>query len=267
MHKIVKMLANSLSILNGKAKVISSVELNPIFSDHYAYEVIRLIHSKVLFLDLHFERLVKSCEALGYPPLEKSILLEELELLIRENHLQDINIKIMIRQEQRILFPIKSHYPAEEDYLRGVTCSLLFVERDNPSIKVHQELLRKKSNEQIQSKEIYESVLVNKEGKITEGSRSNLFFIKEDTIYTAPDALVLGGITRLKVIEIIQKLGLELKMDAISLDDLANCQAAFICGTSPGVLAIQNIEEIPFNVEHPMLLKIHQAYHQSYLEI
>lgn len=259
------MLNNSLSVYNGQLKASIDIDLYALFSDTYAYEVIRLIHAKPLFLELHLDRLLKSCQALEYPPPTKISFIEELELLVRENHLMNINVKIMIYLDQRILFPIKSHYPSKKDYLRGASCTLLFEERENPTIKVHQEILRKKSDEQLELKDIYESVLVNKEGKITEGSRSNLFLIKDDTIYTAPDTLVLGGITRLKVIEIIQKLGLELKMEAISFDDLANYQAAFICGTSPGVLAIRNIEEVQFNVTHSLLTKIHEFFHSEFL--
>lgn len=259
------MLKNSLAVYNGQLKATMDIDLESIFSDNYAYEVIRLINANPLFLENHLDRLVKSCEALNDPPLDRRNLVDEIGQMIRENQLEHINIKIMIYGNQRIVFPIKSHYPSEEEYLRGVQCSLLFEERENPEVKVHQSLLRGKANEQIQAQETYESVLVNKQGLITEGSRSNLFFIKGEVIHTAEDALVLGGITRKKVLDICQALHLKLSLKAITLEELASCQAAFICGTSPGVLPIQNIENYIFEVQNPVLQKIHDSYHVKYL--
>jgi len=259
------MIAKTLGLLNGKSLVFSNSDLNSIFSDHFVYEVMRLINGKALFLDSHLNRLVKSCNALNYPPLNKSNITKEINQLIKQNQLENTNIKIMILQSQRILFPIESHYPSEEDYLRGVQCSLLFEERKNPEVKAHQASLREKSNKQIQSEEIYESVLVNRKNQITEGSRSNLFFIKKGIIYTAEDALVLGGITREKVIDICETFGFQVKYEAVSIEDLVKCQSAFICGTSPGVLPIQTIDHYSFQVDHPLFKKIHQKFHERYL--
>ena len=259
------MLINAMSIYNGRIRSFSASQLASIFTDHYAYEVIRLIRGKALFLELHLDRLLKSCQALRYPPLNKVKVLEEIDFLVQENHLTNINFKIMVFQDQRILFPIESHYPSVDDYLRGVCCSLLFEERENPELKAHQASLRERSNKQIESEEVYESVLVNQQGLITEGSRSNLFFINKDIIFTAEDALVLGGISRAKVLEICELSGLELIKKAISTQELSQCQAAFICGTSPGVLPIKKIESHVFDVQNPLLRIIHQKFHKRYL--
>lgn len=255
----------NIGVLNGELTSQTVEEMVASFSDKYAYEVIRLVNSKAMFLDLHIQRLVKSCEALKYPPLNISQLELEIGLLIKENALENINIKIIIQGNSRAIFPIESHYPSIEEYDRGVCCSLLFEERENPSLKVNQAVLRTKANEQIESEKIYESVLVNKKNQITEGSRSNLFFIKDQKLYTAPDHLVLGGITRLKVIEICTAHSIEVVFDAIDYRDLSKFQAAFICGTSPSVLPIRSVGDFDFDVENTLLRWIHSLFHEFYL--
>lgn len=254
-----------LGIINAKLQKESSEELAMLFTNDYAYEVIRLIDSKAIFLDLHFQRLEKTCKGLNYPLPDFDILKAEIDMLVAENSLKSINIKIIIQNENRAVFALESHYPCEEDYLRGVHCDLLFEERENPELKSFQAELRKKANEQIVSHKIFESVLVNREGLITEGSRSNLFFIKNKVLYTAPDVLVLGGITRLKVMEICKTLHLPLKLEAIPVATLKEYEAAFICGTSPGVLAIQTIKDYQFQADHSILKMIHEKYHRNYL--
>ncbi len=235
------------------------------FQDSYAYEVIRLIKTRILFLDLHYQRLYKTCDVLGFFPPELKTIEEQIIILTKKNKFSEINFKIALDQDNLAVFPIKSSYPSREMYLRGVACALLYQERENPDIKAFQSDLREKSNEQISRQDIYESVLVNRHGKITEGSRSNLFFIGEDAIYTAPNALVLGGITRLKVLEICDELKLKVEFQAITIDQLKHIKAAFICGTSPGVLPIYTIDDFVFDAQNETLLKIHQVYHSRFL--
>lgn len=253
-----------LGILNGELTTKPTKEIEAIFSSKYAYEVIRLVNSKAISLLLHIQRLVKSCEALNYPPLNTSKLEQEIDLIIKENNLENINIKIIIQERGRAIFPIESHYPSQEDYDRGVCCSLLFEERENPSLKVNQAVLRTKANEQMESEEIYESVLVNKKNQITEGSRSNLFFIMDDKLHTAPDYLVLGGVTRLKVLEICIEQSIDVVFEAIDYRDLSMFKAAFICGTSPGVLPIHSIGKVEFDVGDKLLQRIYSLFNAEF---
>lgn len=235
------------------------------FQENYAYEIIRLINARPLFLDLHYERLEKSCITLQIDPPKKERIEKDIKVLVKHNQIANNNLKIAIDQSNYAIYPIPSKYPGIDDYSKGVHCALLYEERDNPEIKAFQSDLRAKSNKQISQEKVYESVLVNDEGKITEGSRSNLFFIKDATIITAPDHLVLGGITRLKVLEICNALHLDIYFKAIAVEELRNMDAAFICGTSPGVLPISFIENESFNAQYSTLCKIHNSYHSKYL--
>lgn len=255
----------NLGIKNNKLFNNENNSLLDGFQDCYAYEVIRLIQTRPLFLDLHYDRLIKTCKSLDISPPKKEKIESDIVLLILENQIQNINIKIAVDQNNYAIFPIPSKYPDPHEYLRGVSCSLLFEERENPEIKAFQSGLRKKANEQISQQDIYESVLVNKEGFITEGSRSNLFFIQGHHLITATDHLVLAGITRLKVIEMCKELNYSIIFSPVSIDKLSSIDAAFICGTSPGVLPISHIERIKFDVQNTILNKVHISYHTKYL--
>jgi len=235
------------------------------FKSSYAYEVIRLINARPLFLDLHYQRLVKTCQSLKITPPELIQIISDIEKLAAVNQIQNNNIKIALDQYNNAVFPIPSIYPSKQDYQSGVSCSLLFEERENPEIKAFQTELREKSNKQISQQDIYESVLVNSQEYITEGSRSNIFFIQGQNILTAPDHMVLAGITRMKVLDLCKDLNLNVHFKSISIENLNQIDAAFICGTSPGVLAIRNIDEFNFDVKNPILEKVHNSYHSEYL--
>ena len=55
-------------------------------------------------------------------------------------------------------------------------------------MKILNNRLRLSVNEELGKKKAYEALLVNRDGFITEGSRSNVFFVTEKgMIHTAPD--------------------------------------------------------------------------------
>jgi branched-chain amino acid aminotransferase len=193
------------------------------------------------------------------------IIKAEIAELAQISQLSDINIKIIISETSRAVFAIPSTYPKEKDYINGVSCNFLHEERPNPALKVFHAELKKKVDKNKREAGVFESLLVNKQGLITEGSKSNIFFIKEQRLFTAPDSLVLAGITRQKIIDICKNLNFPLRLQAIDYKNIANYHAAFLCGTSPGVLPIHKIEDISFQVNNHILQKVHQAYHQLML--
>ena len=103
-------------------------------------------------------------------------------------------------------------------------------------------------------------LLVDRNGQITEGSRSNVFFIKDGEVFTAPAEKVLLGVTRSKIIEIIRSMGVVLHEEAVDAGDIGSFDAAFISGTSPKVLPISSAGETSFDVNEPILRKIMEKY-------
>jgi branched-chain amino acid aminotransferase len=95
---------------------------------------------------------------------------------------------------------------------------------------------------------------------ITEGSRSNIFFVRRNTLVTAPDNLVLSGITRKHILDIctIEKIRIEFR--SISVDELSGYESVFMTGTSPVVLPFCCIEEKSFNAGLPLMAKLRELY-------
>lgn len=228
------------------------------------YEVIRLINGKPVFLEDHIERLNNSAKLLNvdyYADVE--IIRQQIIQLAKLNNIQNYNVKIVVNNFNTLdvyLFFIKSIYPSEADYENGVKTTLYKAIRENPNAKVINSTLRQKINKHIEENNLYEAILVNNFDEITEGSRSNIFFIKDNKLYTAPKEDVLVGITRIKVIEIAKKLGLEVIEDKIKVNQINEFQACFLTGTSPKVLPISHIDDKVFDVKNSVLKKIMLEY-------
>lgn len=70
-------------------------------------------------------------------------------------------------------------------------------------------------------------------GLITEGSHSNIFFVIDKTLYTHPESnFVLPGITRKNIIRIAQEAGINIREEALNDNRLRFAQEAFITNTS-----------------------------------
>ncbi len=85
--------------------------------------------------------------------------------------------------------------------------------------------------------------MVDRQGNVSEGGRSNLFMLKGDIIYTAPGDKVLKGITRQMVFAACHNRGYQVVEKEISLQEMLNMDAIFISGTSPKVLPVSQVDD------------------------
>lgn len=230
------------------------------------YEVLRLIDGKPIFLSEHYERLTKSLAGIGMKvPFTEEELAQDIDSLAKENHIVNHNIKMEVDVGgHSIMYLAPTHYPPAEQYETGVRTDLFNAERNNPNIKMMDVSLRDATNAEIKAKKLYEVLLVDRDGNITEGSRSNVFFIKGAKVFTSPAANVLLGVTRRMIIQIIRELsdeqGIELCEVPVHTSMLEDFDAAFISGTSPAVLPIAEIGDRHYDVNNELLRTIMQRY-------
>ena len=213
------------------------------------YEVIRVINGVPLFLENHMERLQLSATSLE-SKLQRIMpnIIFDIEKLIELNNYPEKNIKLLVFNLEKeapdyIMCFIKSTYPSKEQYLQGIHSILFHAERNNPNAKIINNQLRETINLALKENNAYEALLVNNKGEITEGSRSNLFFVVQSKVYTSSPEDVLIGITRKYIIEACSNLNLEVVEQPIPFSMLDYAEGAFITGTSPKLLPIASIEE------------------------
>jgi branched-chain amino acid aminotransferase len=95
---------------------------------------------------------------------------------------------------------------------------------------------------------------------ITEGSRSNIFFVKGEILVTAPDNLILNGITRKHILEICRNNYIPVELRCVDAGDISEYDSVFMTGTSPMVLPFNRIDDITFNVEYPVMERLRELY-------
>ena len=226
------------------------------------YEVIRLTDGEPKFLEDHYERLGRSLAAIGMlTPFTIDELRGSIEDLVQESRIRDHNIRIDVDVSGYASMHLNpTHYPGAEMYRTGVKTGLFKGERANPNIKMMDPKLREATDATIKKDGLYEVLLVDREGLITEGSRSNVFFIKNGEVFTAPSDKVLLGVTRAKIIELIRDMGTVLHEESVAADNIDEYDAAFLSGTSPAVLPIARIGNVKYDVDESLLREIMKKY-------
>ncbi|HOO83053.1 MAG TPA: aminotransferase class IV [Prolixibacteraceae bacterium] len=239
----------------------------PVYSKQaiIVYEVMRLIDRVPLFFEDHFERLLASCFKINHTiNIDAHKLLKQLISLGSQNGIREGNVMIKVIFEKNthdiIATFIPHKYPNANEYLNGVALELFYAQRENPEAKVVQQSIRSMADDLIREKKVYEVLLVNQQNTITEGSRSNCFFIKNNCLYTAPLSSVLKGITLLKVIEIAQEKNIEIEYRAITVSEISEYDAMFLTGTSPKILPVARLGEYHYNAQHKMIRILLDAY-------
>lgn len=83
--------------------------------------------------------------------------------------------------------------------------------------------------QQARAKGMDEAIVLNRKGEMTEGSRSNIFLVKDGTLLTPPLSCgCLPGITRRAVIDLARASGLRVRETSLRPADLAGVQESFL---------------------------------------
>lgn len=256
-------------IYNNKTYSIEHIDKLDTKNSLSIYEVIRVINGIPLFLEKHLERMQASARLLGRSIDAISGALEgNIHKLIQINGSPNKNIRVVAYNLDKaepdvVMYYIHSSYPTVGEYLNGVPATLYHAERKNPNAKVVNQSFKDSVAKAMADTNTYEALLVNENGLLTEGSRSNLFFIRGRKVYTAPGSMVLVGITRVCVFEACRRSGFEVIEEAVPSSALPECEAVFISGTSPKVLPINSIDGKSYHsAANPIVMKITKAYDQ-----
>lgn len=245
-------------VLNGQLKRADTFDETLVNAGFSIYEVIRVINSRPVFLNDHYDRFVNSTKQTNKRLLlSLSDLRDNIAILVAKNDTSNYNIKAVMNYgdggENTLVYNIRSTYPTDEQYAIGVKGITFNAVRDNPGSKVINFNLREAENKAIADREAYEALLVNEKGEVTEGSRSNVFLLKDDVLYTAPEDVVLCGITRKYIIQICEDMKLKIVYKCVKVSELHLYDAVLMTGTSPVVIAFNKVNDIPFDVDREII--------------
>lgn len=240
-------------VVNGEVQSTGDQTIFQKISKPPIYEIIRVIDGVPIYLEDHLGRMFESAKLLGKSmDVSESYIREYIKMVIKNNKIDMNNIKLLWGEADKVgevfmVYSVESFYPPKEYYDNGIKTILYNHERDNPNAKVQVSSFKDDVAKKMKDADAFEALLVRDDGYIPEGSRSNIFFVKEDSLYTAPKDEILLGITRKHMFKIADMLNIKIVEESIHTEDLNKIDGAFITGTSINMLPISIIDNVEIN--------------------
>jgi branched-chain amino acid aminotransferase len=254
-------------------KIIELSEITQLHTEYFSiYEVVRIEQGVPLFLYAHLERLFHSLSLESLVINEtQNTLSQEVNELIEENEYSYGKIKFVFyfpeypqsHDYHYLVYFTEAIFPERDQYQEGVEVGICQAVRNDPNAKVMNTAARKLADQRIKESNVFEVLLVDDEGYITEGSRSNVFFIFKDQLVTPPDEAVLQGIARKNVIKICKEYDIPLEIRKVHRSELQQAESIFLTGTSLKVLPVEKIDNFKYRVNSKLLVFLMSAYDQK----
>jgi branched-chain amino acid aminotransferase len=258
--------AGKYFILNKCMEPATKLDNVTVPSQNVAYEVIRVINGVPLFFEDHYTRMQNSMRSVSAElETESKSLIDQISLLVKANGSLNSNVKVIAYMnngiQNMLLYKSKSYYPGTEEVKKGVPVGVMHFERNNPNAKIVNNAYKAEAARRIEEGSYFEVLLVNGKNEITEGSKSNVFFIAGNKVITSPSSYVLKGITREYILKACRQLKLDIVEKLINLDELDKIDGLFISGTSIKVLPVCSVENKMFNSSvNPVIVSIRDRF-------
>jgi protein-lysine N-methyltransferase EEF2KMT len=256
-----------------------------------AWEGLRVYQGKILHLDKHLKRLVRSAKALGFYETGQVHSMEEVtEAIVRtlaangmrdgahmrltltrgEKYTSSMNPKFNVYGTTLIVLAEWKPTEGKTTYDNSKGISLITAsQRRNPphtvDSKIHHNNLINNILPKIQANHAgaEDAIMLDVEGYVSETNATNIFMVDDDGILLTPHAdHCLPGITRWTVLELAKTLHIPYIERRITLSEFHSAAEIFTTGTMGELTPVTIVDgrTIGTGVRGPMTFQLQQAY-------
>ncbi|OYD09856.1 D-amino-acid transaminase [Paludifilum halophilum] len=241
------------------------------------YEVIRVYEGRPFCLSEHIQRFERSAEEIRLQlPYGRKRLEGFLQELIAKNRLKDGTVYL---QASRGAAPRSHPFPdgarpviiaytqeaprplqfLEQGIQATLTKDIRWLRCDIKTLNLLGAVLAK----QYAVERGCQEAILHRDGRVTEGSATNVFLVKDGILYTHPaNHLILHGITRAVTIEAAKEEGIPCREEAFTTDSLFRADELFVTGTTTEISPVISIDGRKVNkgTPGPITRKLQQAF-------
>jgi branched-chain amino acid aminotransferase len=274
-------------IVPSKEAVISVFDHGFLYGDGI-YETMRIYDRVVFKLDEHIRRLFRSASLIGLTiPLDVDHIKIAIYETLIANALRNAYVRLTISRGRgamgldpdlctdptMVVFVQELREYPGAFYKNGISLIISDTRRNlkeaiNPRIKSLNFLNNILAKIEAKKKGAYEAIMLNVNGKLTEGTISNVFFYKDNVLCTPSiDCGILDGITRGMTIEIAGREDLKVKEGKFTKKDIYDAEEVFITNTTMEVMPVSKIDDRNYvvgNISH-LLHKIYRQEVSAYI--
>ncbi len=199
------------------------------------FETMRADGGKIHDVRAHLKRLRSSAALLNItiPPVSR--LAAALRSAVKKSAACSLRVKIICTTKDTLIETrVLTDDPARKN---GIAVTILPLDRaltEAKSLPYHREYY---AHTKALEKGFHEALLVRSDGSIGEGAYSNVFFVKDETLWTA-DTDILFGITRQTVIRCAKRQKIPVRYVSLQETDLWHAEEIFITSSLHGITPV-----------------------------
>lgn len=233
------------------------------------FETFRTYDGKIPFLEKHLNRLEWSAAFVGLPCPHPQEIKEGIKKVLSENQLENARVKVVLSglnpetapgkislattlltdssKINLLIFCGPVGAPTAKEYEKGVSLGIIHSVRNEPhpisTIKSTSRLTKMVAMKEIAEKNLFDGILLNSTGHVTETTTSNIFWVSGEKIYTPPlTAGLLQGVTRDVVMEDLKKGGVDIREALITPTELILASEIFLTSSILEVMPVSEID-------------------------
>lgn len=225
------------------------------------FETIRIYDGKPFLIDEHITRLLNGLKALRFQKLPAGLKVHS-EKVIEANKVKNGVLRIAVTRgeltsgiapsackEPTVVITAREGMPYNEGlYERGFKAIIPSVRKDSRSplckVKSANFLTHILAKGEATDAGVDEAVMLNYDGLVTEATVSNIFLVKGKTLFTPSlESGILPGVTRKVVLEMAEKMGLEVAECEIRPEELYGADEAFLTNSLMEVMPLVEVDK------------------------
>jgi len=230
------------------------------------FETMRAYEGTIFKLDNHLIRLLSGLSLVHINSSYSFIKLKETVLsTLKANNLSNAYIRLNVWQgedEVNVSIVVKEFYGYSQDiYKRGFRGKIVkYLQNENSllcNIKSFNYLQFYLSRLEAEAEDADEAIFLNSKGYLSEGSRTNIFLVKDGDIITPPlESGCLAGITRQVVIDLVKKEMRKIYEKQVLLDELLKADEAFLTNSLLEIMPLVCVNNQAINTGLPGVITV-----------
>lgn len=231
-----------------------------------AFETIAVEQGHPVFLSAHLRRLMKALDFLRISYTEKA-LRQPVFAYIRTHNCQHTALKLLVTPKN-ILVTARPNPYTPQRYEKGFVAQFSPVRRNETSLLTFHKTLNYgdciMEKRRALARGFDEFIFCNMKGQITEGTTSNIFFARKQTLYTPPVTCgLLAGIIRSYICQ-----NYDVQEKIIYPSDVLDYDECFITNSLVGIMPIRQLGTSLFPKANAYLAPvIQEQYKQDMLKL
>ena len=232
--------------VNGKQILSPEVYPPPTESSNFVFESLRSYKGTIFRLKEHLRRLSESAKTIHLKLPKTLVQIErELKSCLLESSKPEAFLRISVDDTNSYILLTERKRP-EWIYEQGINLKTSVMRKNAPhavpsEVKTNAFLTNVLATLEKPEEEIYEVILLDSNGFVTESTVWNLFMVKTGQIFTASTG-ILHGVTRQFVIECAELERFLVIQTNLTRHDVWNADEAFLTNTSGEIVPIRMLD-------------------------